>query len=89
MGVGFEPTVSRSPLRFSRPVQGPQNKANADSAQQPAQQPDSNADPLAADLADALSALPEADRLAVVAHVRALAKLSPAKRLALLTLTRE
>ncbi len=38
-------------------------------------------------LADALAALPEADRPAVVAHVAALARLGPAKRAAILTLT--
>ncbi|MEX0776438.1 MAG: hypothetical protein WD042_12105 [Phycisphaeraceae bacterium] len=54
-----------------------------------AQQPDPLAMALADALADALAALPEADRAAVVAHVAALAKLSPGKRAAMLTLTRE
>ena len=38
-------------------------------------------------LANALAALPESDRPAVVAHVAALAKLGPAKRAAISTLT--
>jgi len=38
-------------------------------------------------IADALAAVPEADRPAVVAHVAALARLGPAKRTAILTLT--
>ncbi|MCC6581438.1 MAG: hypothetical protein IT440_13455, partial [Phycisphaeraceae bacterium] len=38
-------------------------------------------------LADALDALPESDRAAVVEHVRALIAMTPAKRAALLTLT--
>jgi len=38
-------------------------------------------------LAAALAAIPEAERAAVVAHVEALAGMSPAKRAAWLTLT--
>ena len=38
-------------------------------------------------MADALAAVPEADRPATVKHVAALAKLSPAKRAAIQTLT--
>ncbi len=37
--------------------------------------------------AEALAALPEGDRSAVVAHIAALTRLSPAKRAAILTLT--
>ena len=39
-------------------------------------------------LADALAALPEADRPAIVEHVNALAHMDPAKRAAVLTLAR-
>jgi hypothetical protein len=42
---------------------------------------------LLAALGETLATLTEADRLAIVEHVAALAKLSPAKRAAILTLT--
>ena len=38
-------------------------------------------------MVDALNALPEGERAAVVAHLAALARLTPAKRAAILTLT--
>jgi hypothetical protein len=37
-------------------------------------------------IADAVAALPEADRQAVVEHIQTLARLSPARRAAILTL---
>ncbi len=40
-------------------------------------------------LADALNAIPEAERAAVVDHINALARMSPGRRAAILTLTRE
>ena len=44
-------------------------------------------DPDLTALANALAALPESDRLVVVAHVAALARLGATKRAAILTLT--
>ncbi len=44
---------------------------------------------LTAALADALDALPADERPGIVAHVRALAAMTPAKRAAMLTLTSE
>ena len=43
-------------------------------------------DPQLTGLADALKALPEAERPAIIEHVKALARLSSAKRTAVLTL---
>jgi hypothetical protein len=46
-------------------------------------------DPAIATLIDASAGLPDVDRQAVIDHKAALAKLSPSKQAAILTLTRE
>ncbi len=90
--MGFEPTTGQA-QRICNPSERSRSSDNngtcsgdSSTATNSATNAAQNGPDLAA-LADALAALPEADRPAVVAHVAALARLAPAKRTAILTLT--
>lgn len=79
-------TISHQPSN-NNDLQQSNEAARADlRARQPEIDP---SDPCAGAIADALAKLPEAQRQAVAEHLRRLVELSPAKRAAILTLTRE
>ena len=85
--AGLEPPSNPSENKGATSESGAKSGAlRGDSDAKPA--PATPADPHLAALIDALACLPEADRKAVAEHVAALAKLSPGKRAAILTLTR-
>ncbi len=90
--VGLEPPPNPSGNKGGASESGAKSGAlrgDSDAKPAPAMPADPpSSDPHVAALIDALAGLPEADRKAVAEHVAALAKLSPGKRAAILTLTR-
>ena len=93
LGAGNAPEGLRTPLKSKGKTAIPETGGAKDGAlrgvsdAKPA--PATPADPHLAALIDALAELPKGDRKAVAEHVAALAKLSPGKRAAILTLTQE
>ena len=91
--AGFEPAVEVIPLRrFSKPVPDSTSGDSEDTCDADKSTPTynrTNSTGIGTDLqkiADAVAALPEADRQTVVEHIQTLARLSPARRAAILTL---